>query len=230
MSGITIYGLLDYFHILLLVFWLGTDLGVLLAARRVRDAALTPAERLTLLDLALRIDLLPRIAFSLMFAVGATLGYLGGTLPIPGWALALLWALTGLWLTLTLALVAAQGKPLQGLIAAVQRVWLIAVALACAVAALWLLAGSSAAPVPGWLALKIGLYGLVCLAAIGIDRAFLPLIPAMGELARSGSSAALETRISGAINHALRYVYSLYGLLLLAGFLGVTKPIFAIAA
>ncbi|WP_405220617.1 hypothetical protein [Lentisalinibacter sediminis] len=112
-----------------------------------------------------------------------------------------------------------------------QRVWLIAVALACGLAALWLLAGSSGseAPVPGWLALKIGLYGLVCLAAVGIDRAFLPLIPAMGELARSGSSAALENRICGAINHALRYGYSLYGLLFLAGFLGVTKPSFAIA-
>ncbi len=224
MSGITIYGLLDYLHILLLVFWLGTDLGVLLAARRVRDAALTPAERLTLLDLALRIDLLPRIAFSLMFAVGATLGYLGGTLPISGWALALLWALTALWLILTLALAAAEGKPRQGLLAAVQRIWLIAVALACGLAALWLLARGAEAPVPGWLGLKIALYGLVCLAAIGIERAFLPLIPAMGELAGSGSSAALETRISGAINHALRYVYSLYGLLFLAAFLGVTKP------
>jgi len=229
LSGITVYGLLDYFHILLLVFWLGTDLGVLLAARRVRDAALTPAERLTLLDLALRIDLLPRIAFSLMFAVGATLGYLGGTLPVPGWGLALLWALTALWLTLTVALVAAEGKPAQGLLAAVQRIWLVAVAGACGLAALWLLAGNGAMPVPGWLALKIGLYGLVCLAAIGIDRAFLPLVPAMGELARSGSSPALESRISGAIDHALRYVYSLYGLLFLAGLLGVTKPIFAIA-
>ncbi|WP_405238687.1 hypothetical protein [Lentisalinibacter orientalis] len=229
MSGITIYGLLDYLHILLLVFWLGTDLGVLLAARRVRDAALSPAERLTLLDLALRIDLLPRIAFSLMFAVGATLGYLGGTLPLPGWALGLLWALTAAWLTLTLALLAAEGKPVQGLLAAVQRVWLVAVALACGLAALWLLAGSGEAAVPGWLALKIGLYGFVCLAAIGIDRAFLPLIPAMGELARSGSSAALETRISGAINHALRYVHTLYGLLFLAAFLGVTKPMLAAA-
>jgi len=32
LSGITIYGLLDYLHNLLLVFWLGTELGVLLAA------------------------------------------------------------------------------------------------------------------------------------------------------------------------------------------------------
>jgi hypothetical protein len=227
LSGITVYGLLDYLHILLLVFWLGTDLGVLLAARRVREAALTPAERLTLLDLALRIDLLPRIAFSLMFAVGATLGYLGGTLPLPGWALALLWTLTGLWLALTLALAASEGKPRQAVLAAVQRVWLIAVALACAVAATWLLAGTAA--VPGWLALKIGLYGLVCLAAIGIDRAFVPLIPAMGELAESGSSPGLERRIRGAIDHALRYVYGLYALLLLAGFLGVVKPLFAAA-
>lgn len=225
MSGITIYGLLEYLHILLLVFWLGTDLGVLLAARRVREPTLTPAERLTLLDLALRIDLLPRIAFSLMFAVGATLGHLGGTLPLPGWALGLLWTLTGLWLALTLALAVSEGKPRQAALAAVQRVWLVAIALACAGAAAWLLAGT--APVPGWLALKIGLYGLVCLAAIGIDRAFMPLIPAMGELAESGSSPGLERRIRGAIDHALGYVYGLYALLLLAAFLGVVKPLFA---
>lgn len=225
MSGITIYGLLDYLHILLLVFWLGTDLGVLLAARRVRDAGLTPAERLTLLDLALRIDLLPRLAFSLMFAVGATLGHLNGSLPLPGWALSLLWTLTVLWLALTLALVASEGRPAQAVFATIQRVWLVAVALACAMAAAWLLA--TAATVPGWLAVKIGLYGLVCLAAIGIDRAFLPLLPAMGELAESGSSPALERRIRGAIDHALRYVYALYALLFAAAFLGVTKPLFA---
>ncbi len=227
MSGITLYGLLDYIHIMLLVFWLGTDLGVLLAARRVREAALTPAERLTLLELALRIDLLPRIAFSLMFAVGATLGHLGGTLTLPGWALALLWALTGLWLTLTLALAASEGKPRQAALAAVQRLWLVTVALACAFAAAWLFTGTAA--VPGWLTLKIGLYGLVCLAALGIDRAFLPLIPAMVELAESGSSPTLERRIRGAIDHALRYVYGLYALLLLAAFLGVTRPLFAAA-
>ena len=220
------YGLLDYLHILLLVFWLGTDLGVLLAARRVRDAGLTPGERHTLLDPALRIDLLPRLAFSLMFAVGATLGYLSGSLPLPGWALALLWTLTLLWLALTLALVASEGKPSQAVLAAVQRAWLVAVALACAVAAVWLLAGTAAA-VPDWLAVKIGLYGLVCLAAIGIDRAFLPLIPAMGQLAESGSSPALEQRIRSAIDHALRYVYALYALLFAAAFLGVTKPLFA---
>ncbi|WP_405220615.1 hypothetical protein [Lentisalinibacter sediminis] len=45
MSGITIYGLLDYLHILLLVFWLGTDLGVLLATSAARyrcPAGLSP--------------------------------------------------------------------------------------------------------------------------------------------------------------------------------------------
>lgn len=223
MSAITGYAVLDYIHILLLVFWLGTDLGVLLAARRIRDPGLSPPQRLVLLEIALVIDLLPRLAFALMFAVGITLARMSGLIALPLWALTVIWTLTALWLLLTLALVASEGKPVQTLLARIQRTWLVFVAISCALGAAVLAAGQAGVTAPPWLTAKIVLFGVIALCAIGIDRAFLPLVPAMGELATIGSTPPLETRIRSAIDHALRYVYTLYACLFLAAFLGVTR-------
>ncbi len=49
-----------YAHILMFVFWVGTDMGVFLAAQRCTDPKLSFASRVTLLHMALRIELLPR--------------------------------------------------------------------------------------------------------------------------------------------------------------------------
>lgn len=216
------YSLLNYVHVLLFVFWLGTDLGVLIAARRIRNPELSAAQRLTLLELALVIDVLPRIAFTQMPAVGITLANMNGLISLPSAGLALIWVLCALWLCLTLSLLITAGRPVQARLAILQRYWLVLVAIASlltAVAGLFLPALS----MPPWLALKFGLFGLVALAAIGIDHAFFPLVPAMAELAESGSSTDVEARISIAIDRALRYVYALYACLIVAGLLGAVK-------
>ena len=66
------YEAIKFIHVLLLVFWLGTDVGVLLLARKFRDSGLSVETRLTLLQMAMVIDTLPRICFIVMLPAGCT--------------------------------------------------------------------------------------------------------------------------------------------------------------
>ena len=74
------YEVIKFIHVLLLVFWLGTDVGVLLLARRFRAASLSVETRLTLLHMAMVIDTLPRICFIAMLPVGVHLANAAGLL------------------------------------------------------------------------------------------------------------------------------------------------------
>ena len=60
MTGYVVW---KYAHILMFVFWVGTDMGVFLAARRSTDPKLSFVSRVTLLHMALRIELLPRTMY-----------------------------------------------------------------------------------------------------------------------------------------------------------------------
>ena len=76
------YEAIKFIHVLVLVFWLGTDVGVLLLARKFRDASLSVETRLTLLHMAMVIDTLPRICFIVMLPVGVHLGNAAGLLDV----------------------------------------------------------------------------------------------------------------------------------------------------
>jgi len=95
-----------FLHILLLVYWLGADLGVLLLARAAKRPELSFAERAFALRMAMVIDLVPRICFTLMFPVGLHVTASGGFAVVPEWAFVLAWAVCLGWL----ALLAMLGK------------------------------------------------------------------------------------------------------------------------
>ena len=65
-----------FVHVMLLVYWLGADLGVLLLAKAAKRPELSFAERAFALQMAIRIDLVPRLCFTVMLPVGllVTLG------------------------------------------------------------------------------------------------------------------------------------------------------------
>ena len=62
-----------FIHILLFVYWLGADLGVFLLAKAARRSDLTFDQRVISLRMAMKIDILPRLSFALMFPVGLEL-------------------------------------------------------------------------------------------------------------------------------------------------------------
>ena len=213
-----------YVHILILVFWLGTDVGVLLLAKRARDAKLDLGQRGLLMQMAGLIDLSPRIAFALMFPAGLQLAAASGLSTITTPVIVLAWLVALAWLWVIAQIVRNEGKPIAATLQRLQLFWLILLCAGTVALGVWsMLQGSPFAPI--WLGLKVLLFGVICAVAIGLDWAFKPVGPAFVQLATEGSSPEVEAAISGGIDNAVRYVYLLYMCLLVMAFLGVAKPI-----
>jgi uncharacterized protein YhhL (DUF1145 family) len=215
------HAILVWVHILLFVFWLGADLGVYIAAIWVKNPALSLAERAILLRIAAAVDLSPRLAFVLTMPVGLTLASQLG-LPIGQPALLAIWLLALVWLAAILTMFRAHGSRLGQILARAQFGLLLVGGVAFAVAGLALLADGTI--VPGWLAWKIVLFGIVFFIAIGIDLAFRPMATAFGRLGQEGSTPSVEGAIRRPINNTLVVVTVLYLVLLVISFLGTVKP------
>jgi hypothetical protein len=215
--------ILVWVHILLFVYWLGADLGVLIAAIWVRNPARGLAERAVLLQIATAIDLTPRLAFALTMPVGIMLARRYG-LPVSDQGLAAIWIIALIWCAAILAMARLPGSRVASRLAHVQFGVLIIGGLGFVAAGAHLLVGSA---IPPWLAWKLILFGLIFFLAIGIDLAFRPIVPAFGRLASEGSSPAVEAAIRRPLDRSIAVVLSLYATLLAVSFLGAVKPAFA---
>ncbi len=211
-----------FVHILLFVYWLGADLGVFVLARRAKDPSLAFSQRSLLLEMAMKIDFTPRIAFVLMLPVGVQLAWNMGLLHPSALLPAITWAVAGFWLALVIGL--ARNPAASPLLHRLLSAWLLMLATMLFTASalgVWTDALTSAP----WLSAKLALYAVICLLALGIDYAFKPVGAGFAELAARGSSEQLEARISSGIDATIRVVVALYVALLLAAFLGTVKPL-----
>ena len=93
-----------FIHVMLLVYWLGADLGVLLLARAAKRAELSFAERAFALRMAVAIDLVPRLCFAVMFPVGLHVTASGGFAVVPVSAFIAAWAVSLGWIALLFAI------------------------------------------------------------------------------------------------------------------------------
>lgn len=211
-----------FVHIVLFVYWLGADVGVFVLARRAKDPTLAFSQRSLLLEMAMKIDFTPRIAFVLMLPVGVQLAWNLGLLHSSALLPAMAWAVAGFWLALVL--VVARNPAASPLLQRVLSAWLLILATAMFTASALGMWTDTLLSVP-WLTGKLALYGVICLLALGIDYAFKPVGAGFAELAARGSSEQLEARISSGIDATIRVVVALYLALLLAAFLGTVKPL-----
>lgn len=210
-----------FLHILLFVYWLGADLGVLILAKKVKDRTLAFEQRMLLIQMAVVIDALPRLAMAIMFPVGLELATAQGWVDVPLWVRALAWLIGAAWILLIIQMGRAEGGHAPRL-AAVQTVGLVVLAVGLvSLGGVSLISGGPFAD--GWLSLKVLLFGVIAAFAIGIDWAFKPLGPALGRLAQEGSTDEIEAAISASIDATVRWVYLLYATLVVVAFLGVTK-------
>lgn len=218
------YPTLVYVHLLLLVLWLGADVGVFLLGQHFRKRTLyTLDQRIALLKLLVIVDLTPRAAWALMVPLSLTVSYAGGwwDLPLPivgfGWAIAAFW----LWLVFDahahdMTPRATRNRRWEG--------WLRYVLCA---GYLWLGIESVLTGHPiavGWLAWKALLFGLIFAAAIMIDVSFKPVGPQLGKLLSEGSSDETELPLLRTMNRTRIWVWCVYLLLVATSWLGVVKP------
>lgn len=210
-------------HILLLAFWLGTDVGVFVCGAWIRRHGLSMQERVLLLKVSSLIDLWPRASAALMLPVGVMLARAWGTQVDATWV-ALAWGAAIVWLALTVAGMKLFGTPAGRTVQNVSAVFLLILAAACFWAGgTWLAAGADQPT--AWVGTKLVLYGCVCLLAIGIEKAFGPVIAGFGLLTDEARRVEADALIDRGMGRTLAVVGTLYVVLIAASWVGVAKPV-----
>ncbi len=162
-----------FIHILLFVYWLGADLGVFLLALAAKQSDLKFGERALALRMAMKIDVLPRLSFALMFPVGLELSAARSLVDPSLGVRALSWAVSAVWVAIVIGMVRSQDARRSASLkhANVLLHW----ALFIVVTAIGVTSVLGHGPFPaGWLGWKILLFGLIFFCGIMIDREFDP--------------------------------------------------------
>jgi hypothetical protein len=215
--------LLQFFHVMLLVYWLGADLGVFICGTRIIRDDLSLDERLRIREIAMDLDMAPRTALPLMIPVGFSLATTYGA-PITGIWLIFLWLAALLWV----ALVWAQHftkKPALGKI--ITRIdYTIRYALIVILGAFGIYCLITNSPISDhWLAAKILLFAAIILNGIWLRQISKKWQPAFEKVRAGGEARILGEQMIKA-NRAIIKVAALtiWFLLGLTAFLGVVKP------
>lgn len=218
------YEFWKYLHLLMFVFWVGTDMGVFLAARKSTDPRLSFPTRVLLLHMALRIELLPRTMWKAALPFGVMLSDNLGLVEIGPGGLTLVWIFSLAWWAVSMYGAWHYDKPAGHLAGRITN-WVtsaVGVALIGLAVSSWLGHGPFAADAP-WLLWKIGLYGLINLTVVLMLAVFDPLGAAFARLATEGSKPEIERIISSTMNRSTVVIWSTYSLILIVGFIGTVK-------
>ena len=218
------YEIWKFLHICMFVFWLGTDVGVMLCSKKSVDPALSIEARFQMLEMALKIELLPRVMWVMALPFGvhlsATMGYISPSVTI----ITLMWVFTFAWLIINVGGAANLNKEWGQNLSKINRYIVALLGLGLIIVSISSFMGNGPYD-PNSVALKVGLYGLVNLTILGIEIAFFPLGQSFERLAIEGSSADLETEISGGMSKTLQWVHATYMLIFIVAFIGATKII-----
>ncbi len=218
-----LYPTLVWFHVLLLVFWLGADLGVFILGQHFRKRNLySVPERLILLKLLVITDMGPRTAWALMVPSSLVLLKLGPWWPgMPDWLLVSGFVLGAVWLWLVWDAHTHDQTPRAARARAFEN------PLKYLLTGFYLTLGSvslvNGGPLQEFLAWKALLFGLIFVAAILIDMAFRPVGPQLMALISQGSSDATEVPLRRTMDRTRIWVMLVYLLLLAISWIGVTK-------
>lgn len=218
----TALALLTLLHLLIPIYWLGGDLGAFYSSRFLVDPSRSVVERMMALTILNNIDMAPRTALILAFPTGFTLAAAKGWLGVGTPVLALVWAGFLAWLALAWAVHLRHGP-------GGERLRRVDIAVRYLVLAA--LAGSGAAgladliTLPLFVALKLLVLAGCVVIGLVVRRQLVPLFPAIIALRQHGATPEGDAVIRGVIAVTQPTVMVLWGLVLVASFLGLATPV-----
>ena len=221
---LTLHIFLLFAHLLLFVYWLGSDIGVFYGIRYVLDPSRSLEARRTAMAIVHWIDLLPRICLVLMVPVGLSLAASLGLLDLGAASLnillALAWIVGILWL---MAVVRLYGGVTGWL---VKADWVVRLSVASG----FLLTGAASfagfGPVAegaNWLALKMIFFACAIFCGIGLRILGKPFGRALTTILDGRGTDETEAELLGAMRQSKRIVLLLWAFVLAAAFVGVAK-------
>jgi len=216
------YEIWKFLHICMFVFWLGTDMGVMLCSKKSTDSNLGVEARFQMLEMALKIEILPRIMWVMALPLGVHLSKSLGYIDPSFLTLTMMWVFTLMWLVINVGGALNLDKPWGQQLSKINRIVVASLGAGLIIVAATSFTGYGPYE-PNSIALKVGLYGLINLTILGIEIAFFPLGMAFERLATEGSSPELESSITGGMNTTLKWVHATYIMIFIVAFIGVTK-------
>ena len=221
LSSPAVFSLMLYIHLLGWVIWLGTDVGVFIGTKFTENTQYSVETRMTILKLAMILDIAPRIAVPIVFGTGVYMqNYLFQTnFPPPMLGL----ILTAIWLAVVVVNVFNDDMTKLGMLSkkgvlAIQGVAVLARG-GPARASLF-----GADIFPTWLALKWLVYAWISAFAIGIDITFKPAVMDYMRLQTEGASDEVNASLSKNLKPVYVTVLAVYLGTMVAAYLGVAKP------
>jgi len=213
-----------YLHILMFVGWVGADMSVFLSAKRSTDASLPFDTRITLLHMALRIELIPRTMWKAALPLGVMLSAEMGLLKISDFGIAMVWLFSIIWWAISMTGAIYYDKEWGRKVAHFGNFLIFGVGVGLIWAAISSAMGNGPFEASGtWLLWKVGLYGLVNLTCLAIVVAYDPMGPAFGRLAVEGSTPEIEGIVKRTFNIAILPIWSTYFLVVSIAFIATTK-------
>ena len=216
------YEIWKFLHICMFVFWLGTDMGVMLCSKKSTDSNLGVEARFQMLEMALKIEILPRIMWVMALPLGVHLSKSLGYIDPSSLTLTMMWVFTLMWLVINVGGATNLDKPWGQQLSKINRIVVASLGAGLIIIAATSFMGYGPYE-PNSIALKVGLYGLINLTILGIEIAFFPLGMVFERLATEGSSPELESSITGGMNTTLKWVHATYIMIFIVAFIGVTK-------
>lgn len=215
-----------YLHILMFVFWVGTDMGVFLSCKKSTDPNVPIDARFMLLHMALRIELLPRTMWKAALPLGVTLSREMELINLSDMSLALVWLFSIAWWGISMYGAWHYDKPIghkfakvTNLLTGIVGVTLIALAISSNMGNGPFVADAT------WLQWKIAIYGVINLMVVAMLYVFDPMGIAFGRLAVEGSTPEIEETISTIMDRATVTIWTTYILICVVGFIATTKII-----
>ena len=214
------YLLLKLLHLLAFVYWLGGDLGTFFSSRFVANPKLSPAQRMTALQIMLGCDQGPKLCMPLIFGLGYSMAESVGFLSAPGWVEILVWVITLGWFANVNYLYFTNNQAAKARIGQIDLWFRIAVVLLLGG---WAIAGLlGMAPIHAdWLALKILIFAGLVACGVYIRIHLKPFVAAFGQLMSQGSSPAVESQLGQSLARVRPAVYLIWVGLIVNAALGL---------
>lgn len=220
----TTYLLVKWLHVLVMGYWIGSDLVINQYAHyTARTRGMPGPERARLWNFLMHVDQHPRNALILSLPLGLTLAAYLGLSPLTGGWLVLAWALSALWFWQMWLTHLKAGTPAGPLLRAWDWRIRYAVIGACVIVGALSLATGAPFAAP-WLAYKVILFGGVIACGLGIRhylRRYLEIWPRAVDGTATDED---ERRLVLTMRQATVVLVLLHAQVVAIGLLGVLKP------
>lgn len=216
-----IEALIALFHILILVYWLGGDLGAFYTSQFLTKPNVSNDRRLLALKIVNDVDMAPRTGLILALPTGLLLAQTKSWITLPPIVLSIIILLSIVWLAIAWKLHLDHHKPTNSFkfIDSIFRYGTLIILLVCGVLGL-----TGKLDLPAFISAKMLVLAACISLGLYIRVVLKPLGPAIGELTGPETVNA-QTQIAKTLNRARPLVVGIWISLILAAILGLWTPI-----